>query len=94
MKVLVTSHAWLCDPMHYSPPGSSIHGILQARILDWVAIPFSRWSSQPRNQTGVSCIAGRFFTVCATRLKAQLSYRAKEEEVSSSISNSDFSEIS
>ena len=45
-----------------SLPRSSIHGILQARILEWVAIPFSRGSSQPRDQTWVSCIAGRFFT--------------------------------
>ena len=52
----------LCDPMDCSPPGSSVHGILQARILEWVAIPFSRGSSQPRGQTQVSCIAGRFFT--------------------------------
>ena len=48
-------------------PGSSVHGILQARILEWVAIPFSRASSWPRDQTQVSCIAGRFFTVWATR---------------------------
>ena len=53
--------------MFYSPPGSSVHGILQARILECVAIPFFRGSSQPRNQTWVSCIAGRFFTVWATR---------------------------
>ena len=46
-----------------SLPGSSVHGILQARILEWVAIPFSRGSSQPRDQTWVSCIAGRFFTI-------------------------------
>ena len=52
----------LCDPIHYSPPGSSVHGILQTRILEWVAIPFSRGSSWPRNQTQVSCIASRFFT--------------------------------
>ena len=45
-----------------SLPGFSVHGILQARILEWVAISFSRGSSQPRNQTQVSCIAGRFFT--------------------------------
>ena len=57
----------LCDPMVSSPPGSSVHGILQARILERVAIPFSRGSSQPRNQTQVSCIAGRFFTNWATR---------------------------
>ena len=49
----------LCDPMDCSLPGSSVHGILQARILEWVAIPFSRGSSQSRDQTQVSCIAGR-----------------------------------
>ena len=53
----------LCDPMDYSLLGSSIHGILQTRILEWVAIPFSRGSSQPQDQTQVSCIAGRFFTI-------------------------------
>ena len=52
VKVLV-SWSWLtlCDPMDYRPPGSSVHGILHARILEWVAIPFSRRSSQPRDQT-------------------------------------------
>ena len=50
-----------CDPMDCSPPGSSVHGILQARKLEWVAIPFSRGSFQPRNQTRVFCIAGSFF---------------------------------
>ena len=50
-----------------SPPGSSVHGILQARILEWVAISFSRGSSWPRNQTRVSCIAGRWFTNWAMR---------------------------
>ena len=49
------------------PPGFSVHGILQARILEWVAIPFSRGSYQPRDQTQVSCTAGRFFTIWATR---------------------------
>src|SRR5574337_612499 len=49
--------------MDCSPPGSSVHGILRARILEWVAIPFSRGSSQPRDQTQVSCIAGSFFTI-------------------------------
>ena len=53
----------LCDPIACSSPGSSVHGILQARILEWVAIPSSRKSFQPRNQTQVSCIAGEFFTV-------------------------------
>ena len=53
----------LCDPVDCSPPGSSIHGILQARILEWVAIPSSRGSSQPRDRTQVSCTASRFFIV-------------------------------
>ena len=50
----------LCDPMDCSPPGSSVHGILQARILEWVSMPFSRGSPQPRDQThvsSVSCVA-------------------------------------
>ena len=62
----------LCDPMDYSLPGSSVHGILQARILEWVAIPFSRGSSQPRDRTWFSCIAGGFFTVWATRAAQKL----------------------
>ena len=53
--------------MDYSPPGSSVHGILQAIILEWVAIPSSRGSSQPRDQTEISHIAGGFFTSWATR---------------------------
>ena len=52
----------LCDPVAYT-----VHGILQARTLEWVAYPFSRGSSQPRDRTGVSCIAGRFFTNWAIR---------------------------
>jgi len=48
--------------MDCSLPGSSVHGILQARILEWVVIPFSRGSSRPRDQTWVSCTAGRFFS--------------------------------
>ena len=52
--------------MDCSPPGSSVHGILQARILEWVAISFSRGSSQPRDRTQISCIAGRLYTVWAT----------------------------
>ena len=51
----------LCDPMDYSPSGSSVHRILQARIQEWVAIPFSKGSSQSRDWTRVSCIASRFF---------------------------------
>ena len=57
----------LCDPMDCSLPGSSIHGIFQARILEWVAISFSRRSSQPRDWTWVSHIVGRCFTIWATR---------------------------
>ena len=53
----------LCDPIDYSPPGSSAHGFLQARILELVVIPFSRGSSQPRDQIQVSCIAARCFTI-------------------------------
>ena len=53
--------------MNYSLPGSSIHGILQARILEWVAISFSRGSSWPRDGTKVSCIAGKCFNLWATR---------------------------
>ena len=65
--VLVTqSCLTLCNPMDCGPPGSSVHGILQARILEWVAIPFSRGSFRPRDRTWVSFIAGRFFTVWAT----------------------------
>ena len=62
-KVLVTqSCPTLCYPMHCSPPGSSVHGISQARILEWVAISFSRGSSKPRDGTQVSCLTGRLFT--------------------------------
>ena len=57
----------LCDPMDCSLPGSSIHGIFQARILKWIAISFSRRSSQPRDWKQVSHIVGRHFTIWATR---------------------------
>ena len=57
----------LCDSMNCSLPGSSVHLILQARILDWLANPFSRGSSRTRDWTKVSCIAGKFFTIRATR---------------------------
>ena len=62
--VLVTqSSPTLCEPMDYSLPNPSVHGILQARILEWVAILFPGGSFQPRDQTQVSCFADRFFTV-------------------------------
>ena len=57
----------LCNPMDCSPPGSSIHGILQARIQESVDIPFFWESSRPRDRTGDFCITGRFFTVWATK---------------------------
>ena len=63
---VIQSCPTLCDPMNFI-----VHGILQARILEWVAFPFSRGSSQPRDWTQVSCIAGEFFTSWATR-EAQL----------------------
>ena len=67
-EVLVAqSYLTLCDPMDSSLPASSVHGIIQARILEWVAISFSRGSSQPRERTPVSCMAGTFFTVWATK---------------------------
>ena len=71
------SHVWvsevaqscltLCNPRDCSLPGSSVHGIFQTRILEWVAISSSRGSSRPRDQTWVSCIVDRRFTVWATR---------------------------
>ena len=58
--IAVLSHS-VCDPADCSPPDSSVHGVLQARTLEWVAMPSSRESSQPRDQTQVSLIAGGFF---------------------------------
>ena len=57
----------LCNPTDCSPPASAVHVVLQARRLEWVASAFSRGSSQPRDQTQVSCFAGGFFTMWATR---------------------------
>ena len=72
LKALSTGSEWvkslsLWDPVDCSPPGSSVHWILQARILEWVAISFSRGSSRPRDWTQVSRIAGRRFNLWATR---------------------------
>ena len=61
------SHVWLCDPMDCSPPDFSVHGIFQARTLEWVAISCSRGSFQLRDWTQVSSIAGRVSTIWATR---------------------------
>ena len=60
--VKISQSCWL-----FATPWNVVHGILQARILEWVAFPFFRWSSQPMYQTQVSCIADRFFTGLATR---------------------------
>ena len=57
----------LCNTIDCSPPGFSVHGILQARILEWITIPFSRGSSWPRAGTLAFCNAGRFFTLQTTR---------------------------
>ena len=63
-KCETLSCVWLCHPTNCNPP---VQGILQARLLEWVAVPFSRGSSQPTGQTQVSWIAGRFFTIWVTR---------------------------
>ena len=55
----------LCDPMNCSPSGFPVHGNLQARVLEWIAIPFSRGSSRPRDWTLVFCIPGRFYAIWA-----------------------------
>jgi len=69
--VLVTrSCPTLCNPIYCSLPGSSAHGILQARILEWVAIPFSRGSSRTRDRTQISCFGGRVFTIWAAAAAA------------------------
>ena len=67
MKVQVKWHQTLCDPMDCSLSGFSVHGIFQARVLEWMAISFFRGSSRHRNRTRVSLIAGRCFTVRVTR---------------------------
>ena len=64
---VIQSYPTLCDPMDCGLPSSSVHGIFQARILEWVAISFSRRSSQPRDQTQVSRTVGRHFTVWTIR---------------------------
>jgi hypothetical protein len=67
IQKVVQSCPTLCDPTDYT-----VHGILQARIPDWVAFPFSRGSSQPRDRTQVSCTAGGFFISWATREAQQI----------------------
>ena len=70
-------------PVDCNPPGSSVYGISQVRILEWVAISFSKESSQTRDQTWVSCIAGRFFTNWDTRedVLTKSNFRGKFKEI-------------
>ena len=62
MCMLNQSCSTLCDPVDCSPPGSSVHGVFQARMLEWVVISSSRGSSPPMNQNHISCMVDRFFT--------------------------------
>ena len=74
---LIVSHSVMSNSLSSqdcSPPGSSVHGIIQTRKLEWVAIPFSRETSQPRDWTQVSYTAGKFFTIWATRKVLSHSY--------------------
>ena len=75
MPCRATQDRTLCDPKDCSLPGSSIHGISQARKLEWVAASFSRGSSQPRDQSQVSRVAGRRFTTWAIREALQITIR-------------------
>ena len=68
LQKVAQSYPILCNSMDCSLPGSSVSGILQAKILEWVAIPFSKGSSKPRDRTQVSPTAGRLFIFWATRL--------------------------
>ena len=80
VKVLGThSCLTLCNPMDRSPPGSSVHGMLQARTLECVAISSSKGSSQPRDQTQVSSTAGRCFTIWA--FLYHLSHLGRERKI-------------
>ena len=75
---LLQLYPTLCDPMGCSPPGSSVHGILQARILDWVVIPSSKGLSQPRNRTHVSyvfCVSRQVLYHCH-HLGSPIEYQA------------------
>ena len=79
-EVLITQSCLiLCEPMDCSPPGSSVHGNLQARILASAAFSFSRRSSRPRDRACVSCMAGRFLTDWATRNQCFSMYRQIQE---------------
>jgi len=75
--VCAQSRLTLCDPVDRNLPGSSVHGVFQARILEWVAIPFSRGSARSRNQTHafcISCIGRWILYYCATREALQMGW--------------------
>ena len=71
----------VCDPTDGSLPGSAVHGIFQARILEWAAISFSRGPSQPRDRTRVSCIADRRFSFWATREERWTTKKAERRRI-------------
>ena len=79
--VCVFSRVRLCDPMDCRLPASSVHRISQARIMEWVAISYSRGSSWPRDWTQVTCFAGRVFSIWATR-EALISYHLLHNKLS------------
>ena len=85
---MLVTEPWLtlCNPMVCSPPGSSVHEILQARILDLVVIFFSRGSSRSRDWTQVSCTGGRFFSIWATRDSLQTTILMHGYDFQSSVS--------
>ena len=91
VKVLVAQSCMtLCNPVECSPPGSSVHGILQAGLLKWVAISFSRGPSWPRDQIQVSCTAGRFITFLATKEALYFPYMAPFLSTPSNFQNFEF----
>ena len=83
-EVKSLSRVQLCDPMNCNLSGSSVHEIFQARVLEWIAISFSRGSSRPRNRTRVSRIAGRHLTIWATREAPSVAKDKEKSEPSDS----------
>ena len=84
--IVVQSFQTLCNPMNCRLSGSFVHGIFQARILEWVAISFSSACFQPENQTWISCIASRFFTVWAAREAQEVKFQLEVLEIEYRIS--------
>ena len=85
--VLSCAQLWptLCNPMDCGPPGSSVHGILQARILEWVAMSFTRVSSRPRNQIWVSCITSEALALSGEQRNRPLQQETCELQLDSSL---------